>query len=55
METVIAKFAPGGVAIAWAGDPVGVDPSEWGELRFERLGDSDFMVRTVDVVEGLTS
>ena len=56
VETVIATFAPGGVCIAWAGgDPVGVDPSEWGDLRFERLADSGFVMRTSEVAEGLAS
>ena len=53
VETVIATFAPLGVCIAWDSGPVGVDSSEWGDLRFERLGDSDFMIRTSEVAEGL--
>ncbi len=53
VETVIATFAPLGVCVAWDSGPIGVDASEWGDLRFERLGDSDFMIRTSEVAEGL--
>ena len=53
VETVIATFASSGVCIAWAGDPVGVDGGEWHDVRFERLAETDFMIRTSEVAEGL--